>query len=81
MPSITLHNIDNKLYSLLKTQSEKNGLSLNKTIKQLLKEHFGLAKTQENEFDDFLGIWSKADEQEFLNKTQDFNIIDEDDWK
>ena len=81
MPSITIHNLDNKLYSLIKTLSKKEGLSLNKTIKQLLKEHFGLTKTQENEFDDFLGIWSKTDEQEFLNEIKDLNIIDEDDWK
>ncbi len=81
MPSITLHNLDEKLYSLLKSESKKKGLSLNKTIKQLLKYHFGLSKTQTDDFDEFSGVWSKSDEQEFLNNTKELNTIDKNDWE
>ncbi len=32
MASIILHNLDEELYGLLKNESEKKGMSLNKTI-------------------------------------------------
>jgi hypothetical protein len=85
MKSITIHNLDDSLEILIREKAKKQGISLNKTIQMLLKQSLGLnPKSSNNHKEDFLdlfGCWSKKDELEFNKKTQDFNKINELDWK
>jgi hypothetical protein len=85
MKSITIHNLDDSLELLIREKSKKQGISLNKTIQMLLRQSLGLnSKSSNNHREDFLdlfGSWSKKDEIEFIRKTQDFNKINESDWK
>lgn len=85
MKSITIHNLDDALESLIKEKAKKQGISLNKTIQILLKQSLGLnSKPSGNHREDFLdifGSWSEKDEMEFIKKSQDFNTINESDWK
>ena len=41
MSSITLHNLEESLYALLKQKARKEGKSLNRTIQELLAESLG----------------------------------------
>ncbi|MDY6970131.1 MAG: hypothetical protein SVR08_15965 [Spirochaetota bacterium] len=60
MKSITIHNLDDSLASLIQEKAEKEGLSLNKTIKVLLKKPLGLGTDTDNyhksEFIDLFGV-------------------------
>jgi len=85
MKSITIHGLDDSLYDKVKDKAEKNDLSLNKTIKQILESFFGVKKGTEidnsKKFEKFLGVWNKSDLEEFENSTKDFGHINQADWK
>ena len=83
MKSITIHNLDDSLDTEIKKLANKKGISLNKTIKDLLKKSTGLDKKNSlrRDFDEFSGIWSKNDEKEFNNAIKDFEVINSKEWK
>lgn len=83
--SITIHALDNTLAQLISEKAERQGTSLNQTIKMLLSEALGIAsgsaKSRLANFKDYFGIWSKSDEKAFHNKTADFERVDREDWR
>jgi len=84
MKSITVHDLDSELYTSLRSQAESQGLSLNKAVKQLLRKSLGLThkRSERRDFSKFFGIWSKKEADEFdkiIN--EEFETIDEEDWK
>ena len=85
MKSLTIHGIEDPLWSLLKSKSEFEGVSLNKTVKTLLETALGVSK-QENtarreEFQSFLGCWTKKDAEQFSTAIADLESIDPREWK
>lgn len=83
MKSITIHNLDQSLDKLLNEKARHQGISLNKTIKSVLRTSLGLSDNQTNKKDayrDLFGSWSKKDEREFQAKTKGFENIDMKDW-
>lgn len=85
MRSITIHGIDEPLAELIRSKAQSEGLSINKTIKQVLEEAFGVRPRQKDanrgEFEEFLGLWSESDVREFENKTRELKKIDPEDWQ
>ncbi|MFT7033445.1 MAG: hypothetical protein ACJA2S_001953 [Cyclobacteriaceae bacterium] len=85
MKSITLHNLDDDLVDLTERESNDTGLSLNKTIKNLLHKALGtnpkVKKQKEEEFSDLLGIWDDKKFDEFNKNTKDFDEINTKDWE
>lgn len=84
MKSITIHQLDNTLAARIQERADKNGLSLNKTIKNLLAEALGInqnVKKKKNDFSEFYGVWSEKDLKEFEKNTADFERIYHEDWK
>lgn len=85
MKSITIHNLDDSLDTLIRERAKKQGTSLNKTIQQLLKQALGLKPGKKpdhrDDFSELSGIWSKKDLNDFTSKTKDFGKIDESDWR
>jgi len=85
MKSITIHGLEEPLWSLVKSKAEFEGLSLNKTIKKLLEKSLGISRPEENnrknEFKQFLGCWSKHDLDEFNTAISDIEQINPKDWK
>lgn len=84
MSSITIHNIENDLDLLIREKAKKDGLSLNKEIKKLLRESLGLTKNEnikKDEFAKFFGIWSDEDKKIFDKQVADLEKIDQEDWK
>ena len=85
MKSITIHDLDDSLEVLLEQTAKDHGLSLNRTVKMLLRKALGLEPNGDGErradFAEFCGGWSKADAAEFERHTKDFRKIDPRDWQ
>ncbi|MCX5644690.1 MAG: hypothetical protein NTZ17_08385 [Phycisphaerae bacterium] len=84
MKSITIHDLDESTGGLIEEKARKEGLSLNKTVKMLLRQALGLEERRngdrKTDFAEFSGVWSKADEREFEKKTKDLRKVDPRDW-
>ena len=84
MKSITIHDLTEQLDRLIRKRAKKHGLSLNKTIKKLLEESFGINKNQysdhREDFMDLFGIWGDAERKKFIARMKDFDVIDEKEW-
>ncbi len=84
MKSITIHNLEDSLALLIQEKAKKQGMSLNKTIKMLLRKSLGLNNKREDnkeQFLDLFGVWTKNDEKQFIKKVEVFNKVDEKDWE
>ena len=83
MKSITIHQLDNTLASLIKQESNRTGLSLNKTIKKLLEKALGISHEKKKaDFSEFSGVWTKEEADHFDKTIEDyFERIDPEDWK
>jgi len=82
MKSITIHQLDDTLASRIQDEADRTGLSLNKTVKQLLAEALGISrKKKKNDFSKFAGTWTEEEYREFEKNTEDFERIDPEEWK
>jgi hypothetical protein len=85
MKSITIHGLDEPLEAMIEEKARKEGLSLNKTVKMLLRQALGLEPggngDRKADFSEFSGVWSKADVREFEEKTRDLRKVDSRDWQ
>ena len=85
MKSITIHQIDEDIDKKLNELAREKRMSLNKTIKFLLRKALNLeSNSKENrkkELSEFLGVWSKDDLNSFNKAVSEFEKISEEDWK
>jgi hypothetical protein len=85
MKSITIHGIDKPLADLIESRAKSEGLSVNRTIKKVLESALGVrprqSLTKRREFEEFRGVWSKADLSEFDKNTASIRKVDPGDWK
>ena len=85
MKSITIHGIDDITSQQLQNTAEKLGLSLNKTIKKIIQEALGIKPTEisskRNEFEEFCGVWTRKDLQEFKEAVKPLRQINPEEWK
>lgn len=84
MKSITLHNLDDELVRKIEEISGKKGISLNKTIKSILRSALGLdSRGKQAEFEDLFGVWSEEEYKEFTRAVDDagFNKVDPEMWQ
>lgn len=84
MSSISIHNLDLNIEEKVKKLAEKKHQSINKTVKDILKEKFeepssGIANRKR--FEKFCGVWGEQEYKEFSEATEDFNKVDPEDWK
>ena len=85
MKSITIHGLDHQLDKLIRKLAKKHGISLNKTMKNLLEESLGIKKLQDydhsEDFMDLFGTWSEEDKKKFDENISELEKIDEKDWR
>jgi len=84
MKSITIHKIDDETEQKLLELANKEGISLNRLVKRVLRESLGLDKISRNnksDFADFLGVWSVSDAEEFQQNVAPLEEIDNEDWE
>ncbi len=83
MKSLTIHNIDVSLMQIIERKAAEWDLSLNKTIKRLLRQQL-LNEPEikdENPFNAIAGKWSSTEHQTFTENTAYFNQIDDSLWQ
>ena len=83
MKSITVHGMDEELDRRLRDKAEAEGKSLNKTIKGLLEESLGVrpARNRREEFRELFGSWSTEEREQFDRATEDFGVVNAEDWQ
>lgn len=85
MKSITIHSLDDDLDSKIRSIASKEGQSLNKTIKKILRIALGLDEqnksARQKQFKDLFDTWSNKDFQDFQKRTSDLSKIDRADWQ
>ena len=84
MKSITIHGIDKETEKLIKERARSAGTSVNKIVKELLAKALGLSKDKQDHRDEFLdlfGVWTEADEKQFLIAVQNLESMHPEDWK
>ena len=82
MKSITIHGIEDALDRKLQEKAKQLGLSQNRTIKSILEGVLlDEAEKRESEYSDLFGSWTAEEKVEFDQRVQEFDRIDESDWK
>jgi len=85
MKSVTIHNLDDSLAAMIQEKAREEGLSLNETVKKLLRKALGLEPggngDRKADFAAFCGAWSKADAAEFRKNLKELHKIDPRDWQ
>jgi hypothetical protein len=87
MSSITLHNLDNSLYAMLKKKAREDGKSMNRVIQELLAESMGQKKRPQkkgkvrDEYAELCGAMPSEELKRMENAEKEFEVIDERDWK
>jgi len=80
MKSITVHNIDQQLVELIEQKAKEWDLSLNKTIKKVLKGALTSANSNV-ELKDLAGTWSEEEYEQFNKNVELLSKVDLEDWK
>ncbi len=85
MTQLTIRGLDEQLEQRLLRLARSEGLSLNKAALVLMRRGAGLDSPDRRDvigdgLDDFIGVWSKEEEQEFLDSIRIFEQIGESFW-
>lgn len=87
MGSITLHNLEDSLYALLKQKARKENKSMNRTIKELLALSMGLEEKADKKrkkkdvYDELCGTMSPEELVKMEEAEEEFEVIEDKDWK
>ena len=83
MKSLSLHGIDEEMERKILERAKSEGRSVNKIVKELIGKALGLSdRPPDNRamFEDLSGVWTEAQEREFLDSIADLEKTDEKDW-
>ncbi|NLH77362.1 MAG: hypothetical protein GX465_10020 [Acidobacteria bacterium] len=83
MKSLSLHGIDEEMERNILERAKSEGRSVNKIVKELIGKALGLGdRPPDNRamFEDLSGVWTEAQEREFLDSIADLEKTDEKDW-
>jgi plasmid stability protein len=83
MKSISVHGIDEDMERKLGERARGEGKSVNRIVKELIAKALGMGdRPPDNRvmFEDLSGIWTEAQEREFLDSIADLETTDEEDW-
>jgi hypothetical protein len=83
MKSISVHGIDEEMERVIAERARSEGKSVNKIVKELIAKALGMGdKPPDNRalFEDLSGVWTEAQEREFMDSIADLETTDEEDW-
>lgn len=85
MKSITIHKLDEALARVLEERARREGVSINRLVKRLLRSALGLEKAPEpehrDEFLDLFGTWSDRETEDLHKRIEDLERIEPQDWE
>jgi len=84
--TITLRNLPRQVEKAIREKAKEEGLSLNRTVANLLAEATGQGttkrkRTRYRDLDKFAGLWSKKEADEFDAYLKKMRQVDPEDWK
>lgn len=83
MKSISVHGIDKEIEQKIGERAKSEGKSVNRIVKELIAKALGMGeKPPDNRamFEDLSGVWTEAQEREFMDSIADLETTDEEDW-
>ena len=86
MKVLTIRGLDKELAARIKDAAQKESLSVNQYIINLLKKNFGQMKEKKftkehHDLDSLVGKWDKEEYQAIKNEVEAQRKIDKDLWK
>ena len=87
MNQLSLRGFDKELARRIRELARREGVSLNKAALLLMRRGAGIGDEARSDaaigsaLDEFIGIWSAAEEKRFLESLEVFETVDEDLWK
>jgi hypothetical protein len=73
MKAITIHGLEDPVWVLLKERAEEQGASVNATVKAILEQPLGVKRVPQpphrHDFEEFCGIWSQQEYDQFREAT------------
>ena len=86
MSTLTIHSIDPVTEKRIRAKARKEKKSLNHILKELLSGSVGVSNypcpvDHHAEFQEFSGIWSDKDLNEFNRAISDLERVDEKEWQ
>lgn len=80
MSSITIHDLDSALDERLTLGAKRARTSKNRLVKELLARGLGMPDAGDDDYREFIGLWSKEEELAFLAGQGDNELVDPADW-
>ena len=84
MKSLSVHGIDPETGKAIKERAKTEGKSVNRIVKDLIAKSLGspgLPPDNSVEFADLCGAWTEAEAAEFLERLEEFEAVNEKDWR
>jgi hypothetical protein len=85
MKAITIHGLEDPVWVLLKERAKEQGASVNATIKCILEQALGVKRIPQqahrHDFEEFCGIWSQQESDQFREATADDRSVNPEDWQ
>ena len=83
MKTMTIRNVPSELSAALEAERRRRGLSLNRTVLNLMQEALGVSTggSRSNGLRRLAGCWSEDEFMEFEQAIAPFSEVDEDLWR
>jgi hypothetical protein len=85
MKSITIHKLEPDLADRIEKQAKRDGVSINRTIKSILRNALGLNKPapidHRDDFLDLFGSWSTEESAALEARIREARRIETSDWQ
>lgn len=85
MKAITIHGLEDGVFALLKERAEEQGSSVNATVKGIIEQALGVRRPRgqphRKDFEEFCGMWSQKEYDEFREATADDRRVEPEEWR
>lgn len=80
MSSITIHDLDPALDERLTLGAKRARTSKNRLVKELLARGLGMPDAADDDYSEFIGMWSEEEASAFLAGQAENERVDSADW-
>lgn len=80
MSSITIHDLDPALDEHLTLGAKRARTSKNRLVKELIARGLGMVGMADDDYREFIGLWSADEASAFLAGQGDNELVDPADW-
>jgi hypothetical protein len=87
MKAITVRNLPPNVTKAIREKAKREGLSLNRTVAKLLAQATGHAEPGrasslvQDDLDEFSGVWTKQEAEEFDASLKEQRSVNPEDWR